>query len=138
MKILLDTNVIFDVLTKRSPFYIDSAKVWTLIKEEFIEGCISAITVPNLYYIINKLKGNRIARAFVDEVLEDFHIIPLTRDILRQARKVSRRDFEDLIQYFSAIHEGCEFIVTRNKKDFPSAGVKLMTPAELLKEIESG
>ncbi len=137
MKILLDTNVIFDVLTKRDPFYIDSARVWTFIKEEFIEGCISAITIPNLYYIINKLKGNIVARAFVDEVLEDFQIISLTKDILRQASTVTRKDFEDLIQYFSAIHEGCECIITRNKKDFPSAGIKLMTPSELLKGIES-
>jgi predicted nucleic acid-binding protein len=52
MKILIDTNIILDVLAKREPFYINSARVWTLVKEEVIEGCISVITVNNLYYII--------------------------------------------------------------------------------------
>lgn len=135
MKTLIDTNIILDVLTKRETFYIDSAKVWTLVREGIIEGCISAISVNNLYYIINKLEGQKAAKSFVDQLLEDFEIIALTKNILKQARTNPQKDFEDLIQYFSAIHEECECIVTRNKKDFPSIGIKIISPAELLTEI---
>lgn len=136
MKILIDTNIILDVLTKREPFYLNSARVWTFVREEIIEGCISAISVNNLYYILSKLKGLKAAESFIDQILEDFGIIALTKDILKQARTISKKDFEDLIQYFSAIHEGCEGIVTRNKKDFPSIGIKIISPVELLKLIE--
>lgn len=135
MKILIDTNVILDVLIKRDPFYLDSARVWTLISDRVITGYISAISVNNLYYIINKLKGQKTAILFVDQVLEDFEIISLTKDILKQARSIQRKDFEDLIQYFSALHEGCDFLVTRNKKDFPSIGIKIISPQELLKKV---
>ena len=135
MKILIDTNVILDVLTKREPFYMDSARVWTLLKEEVIQGYISAISINNLYYIVSKLSGLKTAESFIDKILEDFGIISLTKDILKQARTIPKKDFEDLIQYFSAIHEGCEYIITRNKKDFPSIGIKIMTPAEFLKVI---
>lgn len=134
MRVLVDTNILLDVLTKRAPFYLNSARVWTLIREDIIEGYISAISVNNLYYIIKKLKGTEIAGTFVDQMIEDFEIVSLTRNILRQARTIPQKDFEDLIQYFSAIHEGCEFIVTRNKKDFPSIGIKVVSPSELLKE----
>lgn len=136
MKILIDTNIILDVLTKREPFYLNSARVWTFVREEIIEGCISAISVNNLYYILSKLKGLKAAESFIDQILEDFGIIALTKDILKQARTISKKDFEDLIQYFSAIHEGCEGIVTSNKKDFPSIGIKIISPVELLKLIE--
>ena len=135
MKTLIDTNIILDVLTKRVPFYIDSAKVWTLVREGIIEGCISAISVNNLYYIVNKLEGQKAAKSFVDQLLEDFGIIALTKNILKQARTIPQKDFEDSIQYFSAINEGCECIVTRDKKDFPSIGIKIISPAELLTEI---
>ena len=74
MKILIDTNIILDVLTKREPFYINSARVWTLVREEIIEGCISAISVNNLYYILSKLKGLKAAESFIDQILEDFGI----------------------------------------------------------------
>ena len=114
MKILIDTNVIMDVLVKREHFYVDSARVWTLIRRKFIAGYLSAISINNLYYIVNKLQGQKIVESFVDQTL---------------------KDFEDLIQYFSALHEGCDFLVTRNKKDFPSIGIKIISPGELLKRL---
>jgi len=138
MKVLIDTNVILDILVKREPFYIPSARVWTLVKEEIIEGYLSAISVNNLYYIIKRLRGQKTAESFVDQILEDFEIIGLTKNILKQARTIPKKDFEDLIQYFSGIHEGCEFLVTRNEKDYPTIGIRIMAPPELLKTIESG
>ena len=136
MKVLVDTNVLFDVLAKREPFVLDSARIWTLINRRVIEGCLSAISVNNLYYIIRKLKGHKSAVGFVDQILEDFEIVALTKSILKQARTIEDKDFEDLIQYFSAIHEGCEILVTRNKKHFLSGGLNIFTPQELLKEID--
>jgi len=132
MKALVDTNIILDVLTKRGPFYFDCSKVWSLVNNGTLKGYISAISVNNLFYIVRKLKDQRTAESFVDQILEDFRIIPLTINILKQARTVPGKDFEDLIQYFSAIHEGCDVIVTRNKEDFPSVGIKIMNPVELL------
>ncbi len=136
MKIFVDTNILLDVLTKREPFYVPSARIWTLIGEGIVEGYLSAISVNNLYYIIKKVKDQKSAELFVDQILNDFKIIDLTKNILKQARTVSKKDFEDLIQYFSSLHEGCEIIVTRNKKDFPAIGIMLFTPLELLKKIE--
>lgn len=136
MKVLVDTNVLFDVLARREPFVLDSARIWTLINRRVIEGCLSAISVNNLYYIIRKLKGHESAVGFVDQILEDFEIVALTKSILKQARTVKGKDFEDLIQYFSAIHEGCEILVTRNKKHFLSGGLRVLTPQDLLKEID--
>jgi predicted nucleic acid-binding protein len=133
MKILIDTNILLDVLVKREPHYLDASKIWTFIREGLLEGYISAISVNNLYYIIKRLQNQSIAEAFVDQLLSDFDVVPLTKEILRQARTRKSRDYEDLIQYFSAIHAGCELIVTRNKKDFPRIGMKTVSPQELLK-----
>ena len=135
MKIFLDTNIILDVLVKREPYYIDSARIWTLIKEKSIQGYISAITINNFYYIIKKLKNSKIAENFIDEILDDFEIVPLTKDILRQSRTIPGKDYEDSIQYFSAINTGCQFLITRNKKDFISTGLNIISPTEFLKTI---
>jgi len=135
MKALIDTNIILDILTKRESFYFDSSKIWSFVTDEIIKGYISAISINNLFYIVKKLKDQKTAESFVDQILEDFRIIPLTINILKQARTIPRKDFEDLIQYFSAIHEGCGVIVTRNKEDFPTLGIKIMNPAELLKMV---
>ena len=132
MKIFLDTNVILDVLIKREPFYINGAKVLTFVNEKIVSGYISAMTINNIYYILRKLKNKETAKNFITEILESFEIIPLTKDILNQANKINIDDFEDGIQFFSALDCGCDFLITRNDKDYPKLGIKIMTPAEFI------
>ncbi|HEX7561482.1 MAG TPA: PIN domain-containing protein [Candidatus Humimicrobiaceae bacterium] len=132
MKIFLDTNVILDVLIKREPFYIDSSKVLTLVNEKIVSGYISAITINNIYYILRKLKDKETAKNFITEILESFEIISLTKDILSQANKISINDYEDGIQFFSALDCGCDFLITRNDKDYPKLGIKIITPIEFI------
>lgn len=137
MRLFVDTNVLLDVLLNRQPHHIPSAKIWTLSQQRVFQGTISAISLNNLFYIIKKLKTKTLAGQFVDQTLTDFEVAPLTLEILQQARTVKKLDFEDLIQYFSAIHAGCEFFITRNKKDFPKTGITLQTPLEFMKHFES-
>jgi predicted nucleic acid-binding protein len=136
MRILLDTNILLDVLTKRQGHFDSPAKVWTIIHSELVEGFLSAISINNLYYIVRKLQDRKTAEAFVDDILKDFEIASLTKSILKQARTVANKDFEDSIQYFSAIQEGCEVLITRNKKDFPALGLRVLTPDEFLEQLQ--
>ncbi len=135
MKTFIDTNILLDVVVKRIPHYTYSSYIWDFIKKDLIQGYISAITINNLYYILRKITGNNLAGKFIDEILEDFTIVSLTKDILIQARMIKNKDYEDAIQYFSAINAGCGFLITRNKKDFLSAGLNIVSPKEFIKKI---
>lgn len=54
MRILIDTNVILDVLCARENFVEASSKVWKYCEVHKIEGYISALSVPNIIYILRK------------------------------------------------------------------------------------
>ena len=54
MKILVDTNVILDVLCNRPEFVEASSKVWKYCEVDQLEGYISALSVPNIVYILRK------------------------------------------------------------------------------------
>ena len=41
-------------------------------------------------------------------------------------------DFEDALQYFSAMNQGIDFIITRNKKDYSKGNLKVVTAGEYL------
>jgi len=47
------------------------------------------------------------------------------------------KDLEDAIQHFSAKVENIDMIITRNKKDFKLSEIKVLTPAEFIKETIS-
>lgn len=44
-------------------------------------------------------------------------------------------NFEDSLQYFSALKSECSILITRNGKDFKDAQIPVMTPDEYLISI---
>ena len=132
MKALLDTNLFLDVILKRDTHFQSSSIIWSLVSEKKLIGFISAISINNLHYILKKIIEISLVENFIDQLLEEFEIIPLTAQILKQARSLPGKDYEDIIQYFSAINSNCNFIITRNKEDFPQKGIKVLSPSEFL------
>ena len=59
-----------------------------------------------------------------------FSLVPLDSQITNQAIDSDVRDFEDAIQFFSALRVGADSLITRNAKDFPTGDVSIQTPAE--------
>ena len=50
----------------------------------------------------------------------------------RPNRNTEFEDFEDAMQYFSAMRESVDYIVTRNKKDFKAAQIPVFEPQEFI------
>ncbi len=48
------------------------------------------------------------------------------------ATKAKHKDFEDCVQYYSALSGEMDCIVTRNKKDFENLDIPIYTSAEFL------
>ena len=42
-------------------------------------------------------------------------------------------DFEDALQYFTALDNGIDFIITRNTKDYKNPKIIVQTPQEYIK-----
>ena len=129
---LLDTNILLDVLGRRQPFFADSARVWTLVEDGQVEGVVSALSLANIFYVIRRLAGAEPARKAVRIVHDLFGMVALDDRVMKDAVNSKMADFEDAIQYFSAICAKADCLVTRNTKHFPAAGLAIMTPDEFL------
>lgn len=132
MKIFIDTNILLDVLRSRQPFVNESLSIWALVENEKVEGFISAISFNNIYYILRRTLGNKVAYDALRIIRNTFRIITLDERILNKAIDSQFNDFEDSIQFFSAIHAGAEYIITRNVKDFPKESIPILTPEAFL------
>lgn len=132
MNVYVDTNVLLDVLARREPFYRDSAAVWTLAEQGRIRGLISVISFTNIFYIIRKLRGRRIALRTMAQLRATFTPVACDGQVLDQAIDADFGDFEDAIQYFSAAHAGVCCIVSRNPDHFRRSEPAVLSPAEFL------
>jgi len=135
MKVLIDTNVILDVLCNRKDFVEDSLKIFKYCEAGRITGCISALSVPNIVYIMRKeLDGKRI-KEILTTLTSIFTVEDLLQTDLLRAAGMEFSDYEDALQSVCASRVKADYIVTRNIKDFTNSAVPAIKPSELLEKI---
>jgi len=138
MRAFIDTNVIIDLLAKREPFYIDSQKMFSLSDRKQIELFISSLSLVNTYYILNDVMKIKNARLILGKFKVLVKPYALSDKIIELASNDSKfKDFEDGIQYYSALEAQCELIVTRNLKDFKNSRIPVLSPKEYLAKRKS-
>jgi len=103
VKVLLDTNIIVDYALARQPYFEDSEAVILLAEQRQIEGYISASTFSDLYYIIRKDKGRSLTLEFLREIVTFCQIATVDQPAITMALATDFRDFEDAIQYSTAV-----------------------------------
>ena len=59
-------------------------------------------------------------------------ITPVDSETINESLCSDFKDFEDAMQYHSALRENAEIIITRNKKDFSASKIPVFTPQEFL------
>ena len=132
MKLFIDTNVVIDVLAQRRGFYDASAAILTMLEKDEAEGFISAISFNNIHYILRKQSGKTKADNAIRMLLSAFNIVTLDEKILTRTIESNFNDFEDGIQFFSAMRSNVDYLISRNVKDFPHDDIPVLTPEEFL------
>jgi predicted nucleic acid-binding protein len=131
MKAMLDHNVWLDVIQCRAPFMVDASRLVShAIAGEF-EAVAPAHALTTIFYLEHRANGHAKAYDAVRGLLR-FTIPPLTQAVLHRAEQLGIHDFEDAVVASLAEASQCDFIVTRNQKDFRSSPVATLSPAEFL------
>lgn len=135
MKVLIDTNVILDVLCSRSDYVEASSKVWKYCEVGKIEGYISALSVPNLVYILRKELTPEKTQQLIQQITMIFRIVDLKSNDLKSAAEMFASDYEDAVQMCQASRINADYIITRNIRDFSNSKVLALKPSEFLERI---
>ncbi|GAB4226718.1 MAG: PIN domain-containing protein [Stanieria sp.] len=136
MKVLLDTNIILDFALERHPWFTNSEQIIYFAEQEKIVSYVSASTISDLYYIITKSKGKELALEFIVNLTTISQIAAVDSFVVSMALKVNFKDFEDAIQYSTAVVNNLDAIATRNPQDFPVQTPRILTPNQLIQEVE--
>lgn len=135
-KLLIDTNVIIDLLAKREEFYRDSMKLFSLADRNEIELIVSTLSIANSYYLLNDIMKLKNVRATIRKFKVLVNLFSLNDKIIELALNDRNfKDFEDGIQYYTALESNCNAIVTRNIKDFKKSSLPVLRPNEYLLRI---
>jgi len=137
MKVLVDTNVVLDVLLKRTPFYKDSLTVYQLSENRRINEVLASVSMTNAFYVLRKAgKSQDEVYQEIDKLAIIFFIAPITQTTISDALALRWKDFEDAVQYIAAKESKVEFIITRNKSDYLTSDIPCLTPTEFIARLK--
>jgi len=136
-KVLLDTNIVIDLLAKREPFYQEAAKIFTLADRKVIKLFVSALSFANVNYVLLRQRKPEEAKLILRKLKLLVGILSLDEKIISLSLNDNDfKDYEDALQYYSAIENDIEVIISRNLKDFQNSKLPVMTADQLINSIE--
>ena len=137
MKLLLDTNIVVDIISRRDG-YEDSLQIFRYCELQKIEGFVSATTVTDVMCILRK----HISPADVRDAVKTLLLIVDVADIIKSdifsAFSSKMTDFEDAVQSACARRIKADYIVTRNQKDFEKSMIPALSPSDALRMYMRG
>ena len=136
-RVLLDTNIIIDLLAKREPFDQDTRMLFSFADKEKVILYTSALSIANLSYVLLRKRKPEEAKQILRKLKLLVGILSLDGKIINLALNDNEfNDFEDGLQYYSALENNIEIIVARNLKDFKNSRIPVMTARQLNEIIE--
>ena len=141
MKAIVDTNVLIDVMQAREPFYSDSKKIFKMVIERKIDGYVSVQSLKDIFYIYKKA-GNRKPFEPIERLSFLFNVVDVNAEDSFSALTSDMEDFEGSLIAFSALRNGINMIITRNKQDYCDSDIIAIDPSEIDKyfgkDMEAG
>jgi predicted nucleic acid-binding protein len=132
-KVFIDTDIALDLLGQRDPHYSPAALLFTLADKGKIEINISSLSFSNLNCLLARQYSSYESRRILISFKVLVKVLPVDDKIIELALSSKFQDFEDAIQYFTAIENGINVLLTRNIKDYKLAAIAILTAEDFLK-----
>ena len=132
MKVFLDTNILVDYLNKREPFFAEAAQTIDVCTSGKVEAVVSTLSIINAAYIMRKAYTKESLLFKINWLIEAFEVSALDRNMIQHAITSRATDFEDAVQYFSALQAGADLIITLDPKGFKDFDLLVMSPSQFI------
>ncbi len=131
-RILVDTNIVIDLLAKRGEFVSEAQELFTLSDKRKVKLFVSSLTFANTHYILSQGLKIQDARKHLRRFKVLVEVLPMDDKIIDLSLDSDFADFEDAIQYYTAVENDLEVILTRNLKDFRLSKLPVLTAKDYL------
>ncbi|MBR0276767.1 MAG: PIN domain-containing protein [Prevotella sp.] len=131
-RVFLDTNVMIDIIGQREPFCVPALQILSLADRGILQICVSAMSYATASFILGRYNKEVDILSEFSKFMQITTATPVDSETVDSSLRSEFSDFEDAMQYFSALRENVDYIVTRNKKDFTAAAIPVFEPQEFI------
>jgi predicted nucleic acid-binding protein len=139
MRVFVDANIIVATLNREYPLFNWSARVLSLHGIHNIQLFTSPLCLAIAFYFATKKSGEVIAKKKIDMLCQNIGITTVNQEITEKAIKNQKiKDFEDGLQYYSALNQKCDIIITEDQHDFYFSEIEVLGCEVFLKQLSAG
>lgn len=131
-KVFVDTDVCLDLLSGRKPFNEVAQKLFSLADLGKLRIFVSALSFSNIAYLLHAQHKVGNSRKVLAKFKTLVTVLAVDDKIIDLAIASDFVDFEDAIQYNTAIENNIQIILTRNLRDYKKSHIPVMTPDTFL------
>ena len=137
MRLFVDANILVATLNKEYPLFTWSSRLMSLQGKENISLFTSPLCLAIAFYFSSKKCGEKKAREKIEMLLRHIGVTSMDETTTGQAIEDRRiQDFEDGMEYYSAIQHKCDCIITENQRDFYFSELEVVGCEEFLKNFD--
>lgn len=136
MKIFIDTNVLIDFLTNKRPAHESSMRFLSLALSQNHNFAVNSVSLANADFLLSRYYNVYDFPKRFSLLNKQFSICSMDEKQATNAIHSDWPDFEDALQYESAVAHGCNIIITRDKKGFLKSKITVLNPEEFLDEYQ--
>ena len=136
MRVFLDANVLVSVLNKEYPLFPHSARILSLADQFRFQIYTTPICLAIAFYFAEKKCGTAQAKQKIQVLSSKLHIAAV--DSVTVANAVSNpsvMDFEDGLEYYSALQHDCKAIITEDSDGFYFSEIPVYDCRKFLEEV---
>ena len=127
MKVFLDANILISVLNKEYPLFTYSARVLSLTDNSKFHLYTSPLCLAIAFYFSEKKNGKAEARRKIKILIEKLRFTTISEKMVFEVEKNKKiHDFEDGLQYYSALESNCDCIVTEDVGDYYFSTIEVL------------
>lgn len=135
MRIFLDANILVSVLNKEYPLFTYAARIVSLADNKKFTVYTSPVCLAIAFYFAEKKSGTQLARQKIKLLSEKITIAAVGKnEVLKALQNKQVNDFEDGMEYYAAVNNKCDVIVTEDAADYYFSEIKICGAQDFLIE----
>ena len=135
MKIFLDANILVSVLNKEYPLFTTTSRILSLADKENFSLYTSPVCLAIAFYFAEKKFKSEKAKSKIKILCEHIKITSVNEgSVFKTLETRAILDFEDGLEYYSAVESKCTCLITEDVGDFHFSKIEVLNSQDFFKK----
>jgi predicted nucleic acid-binding protein len=136
MRVFVDANILVATLNKEYPLFTWSARILSLNESNNVRLYTSPLCLAIAFYFSGKKCGAKLTWQKIEMLCNHIGVTSINEVLTKKSLANKKiHDFEDGLEYYSALDTKCDFIITEDRNDFYFSEIKVVGCEEFLKRL---